>query len=236
MQSTTFNQSTHYFGPEVLKQVAWYIGGAVAAFLVPFIFSSILKLDHDAYYLIYFAGAAAFLATYASVTHADVKGLFTRGWRLSLLLGLLASVFLVLNVLNREDSTPHPDGLYFAFSIAWRGVVYGVVDALVLTAFPAAVAFAMLSGHLETLARRATFAGLTLVLVLIITATYHLGYQQFREDGIGGPETGNTIISVPALLTANPLGSVIAHASMHVAADAHAYETDLFLPPQTQAD
>jgi hypothetical protein len=47
---------------------------------------------------------------------------------------------------------------------------------------------------------------------------------------------GNTIISVPSLLTANPVGSIIAHASMHVAADVHAYETDVFLPPQTDAE
>ena len=81
-----------------------------------------------------------------------------------------------------------------------------------------------------------TLAVLTLALVLVITATYHLGYEQFREDGIGPPETGNTIISIPALLTTNPLGSVIAHTSMHVAADIHAYETDTYLPPQTEAD
>jgi len=38
------------------------------------------------------------------------------------------------------------------------------------------------------------------------------------------------------LLTTNPVGSVLAHASMHVAAVAHAYETPIFLPPQVSAD
>jgi hypothetical protein len=72
-------------------------------------------------------------------------------------------------------------------------------------------------------------------LVLVITGAYHLGYEQFREDGIGPPEIGNTIISVPMLATGNPLGSIAAHASMHVTADIHAYETDVFLPPETEA-
>lgn len=71
--------------------------------------------------------------------------------------------------------------------------------------------------------------------MVTITAVYHLGYEQYREDGVGAPETGNTIISMPMLLTANPLGSVAAHASMHVAAVAHAYETEVRLPPATEA-
>jgi hypothetical protein len=142
----------------------------------------------------------------------------------------------VFNVLNREDSTPHPGGAYFAFEIGWRGVIYGTVDALLLTAFPALVAFTLLEKRVAGLTRRAAFAGLAFVMVLVITATYHLGYEQFREDGVSGPEIGNTIISVPALVSVNPVGSIVAHASMHVAAVAHAYETDVFLPPQTDAE
>lgn len=44
------------------------------------------------------------------------------------------------------------------------------------------------------------------------------------------------MISVPALLTVNPLGSVIDHAGMHIAAVAHEYEGEVRLPPQTDAD
>jgi hypothetical protein len=80
------------------------------------------------------------------------------------------------------------------------------------------------------------FAALALPLVVVITASYHLGYQQFRDDGVAAPETGNTIISLPLLVSANPVGSVIAHASMHLAAVTHAYETDVFLPPQQSVE
>jgi hypothetical protein len=139
-------------------------------------------------------------------------------------------------VLGREDSTPHPSGGYFVFEIVWRGLAYGVIDALLLTAFPVLVGYALLEGRIDTFARRGLYATVTLALVLVITATYHLGYEQFREDGVGAPETGNTIISIPALASANPVGSIIAHASMHVAAVTHAYETDVFLPPQTDVE
>jgi hypothetical protein len=80
---------------------------------------------------------------------------------------------------------------------------------------------------------RVRFVAVTLPMILLITATYHLGYPQFREDGVGQPEVGNTLISVPALLTTNPAGSVVAHAAMHTTAVTHSYETDVYLPPQT---
>ena len=217
-------------------QLGWFAAGALVAFLIPFVFSSLLELNHDVYYAVYFAGVAAFLGLYVRTTGADVVAFFRQNAKWSLGLGLLAAAFVVFNVLNREDSTPHPGGAYFVFEIGWRGVIYGTVDALLLTAFPALVAFTLLEKRVETLTRRAAFAVLAFVMVVLITATYHLGYEQFREDGVGGPEIGNTIISVPALATANPLGSVLAHASMHVAAVTHAYETDVFLPPQTDAE
>jgi hypothetical protein len=123
--------------------------------------------------------------------------------------------------------------VYFAFQIVWRGAAYGLVDAMLLTAFPAMVAFTLMRSDVSALPRRGAFALLTLVLTIIITATYHLGYDQFRQDGVAAPETGNVIISLPTLASANPVGSLIAHVAMHEAAVTHAYETDTFLPPQT---
>jgi len=233
MLSIPLPRATHALNVSGYGQIVWYAAGAAYAFMLPFVFSSILDLANEAYYAIYFAGAAAFLGVYATATKLDVVELFTRNWRWSLGIGVLVAAFLVSGVLQREDSTPHPDGLYFIFTIGWRGVVYGVVDALILTAFPVAVAYALFSSRLDRIIRKAGFAALALALSLMITATYHLGYEQFREDDVSGPETGNAIISIPAILTANPLGSVVAHASMHVAANIHAYETDLYLPPQT---
>ena len=235
MTTAIFERSTPAMGTARI-QAAWFAAGALVAFLLPFVFSSVLDLNHDLYYAVYFAGVLGFLTWYVKATGADVAGMMRQNWRWSVVLGVLAAAFVVFNVLNREDSTPRPGGLYFIFEIGWRGVIYGAIDALLLTAFPALVAYTVLEGHVVTLARRGLFAGLTLVMVLAITATYHLGYEQFREDGVGAPEIGNTIISLPALLTMNPAGSVLAHASMHVTAVTHAYETDVFLPPQTDAD
>ena len=103
-----------------------------------------------------------------------------------------------------EDATPHPDGAYYVFELIWRGGVYGTVDALLLTVLPCLIVYRSLGGRLTTWRRRLAYFGVSLALVWTITAVYHLGYTQYREDGIGAPETGNTIISMPMLLTNEP--------------------------------
>lgn len=85
-----------------------------------------------------------------------------------------------------------------------------------------------IAGHLRYIA-------LAVPLIMVITATYHLGYPPIRHDGLQKPEIGNTIISIPMLATMNPIGSMAAHVSMHVTAVTHSYETRNFLPPQTHS-
>jgi hypothetical protein len=213
---------------------AWFTGGAAFGFAVPFLFTSVLDINHDVYYGLYFAVVAAFLAGYVRSTKLNLALFFTRAWVWSLALAVPTTAFVVARVLS-QDATQGPGGLYSVFEVGWRGIAYGTVDALLLTAFPGAVALALLGGRLGGIRRHTEFAALALVLTAIITATYHLGYEQFRDDGVSAPETGNLIISLPMAITGNPLGSIVTHASMHTVADVHAYETDTFLPPQTEA-
>jgi hypothetical protein len=220
--------------PLWLRHGGWFVAVSTVAFLIPYVGVSILDLQHDVYYLVYFVVTAALLVTYVRNEHVDVRRIFRHAWPWSLGLGVALGVAQVWNVLG-EDATDHPAGAYFAFELLWRGVTYGVVDALLLSAFPCFVAYSVLRGRVGGFVGKARFAALALPLVLIITATYHLGYPQYREDGVGQPEIGNTLISVPMLATANPIGSLVTHASMHTAAVAHTYETDVFLPPETDA-
>jgi hypothetical protein len=216
-------------------QLLWFAGGAVAAFLVPFVFSSMLDLHHDLYLAIYFAFVGALLAAYVRANGTHAREFVRRRWQWSLLIGLVLLVPVIGNVLS-EDATARPDGAYFVFELIWRGGIYGAVDALLLTAFPCLVVYSALGGNLRSIKRRAIYVAGSLLLVLTITATYHLGYEQYREDGVGAPETGNVIFSIPTLAAANPAGSVLTHGSMHVAAVAHEYEGDVRLPPTTSAD
>ena len=220
--------------PQWVRHAAWFALLAGVAFLVPFLGVSVLDLQHDLFYLVYFATTIALLATYVRVEHVEVGRIVRHAWQWSLALGFVVGVAEIWNVLG-EDATDRPSGAYFVFEVLWRGVSYGAVDALLLSAFPGLIAYSVLHGRVGGFVGKLRFTALALPLILVITATYHLGYPQYREDGVGKPEAGNTIISLPMLATANPIGSVVAHATMHVAAVTHAYETPTFLPPETHA-
>jgi hypothetical protein len=72
---------------------------------------------------------------------------------------------------------------------------------------------------------------IAMIASLAMTATYHLGYSDFRSEKLRKPITGDLVWSVPTLVTLNPIGAPIAHVGVHVSAVTHDYETDLFLPP-----
>ncbi len=221
--------------PDVVRQGAWFVFGSALAFAIPYVGVSQLHLQHDVYYGTYFAVTLAMLAAYVRTEQIDVRPLFTRHWRSSLIVGIPVAAFVVWNVFRTDDATSRPHGAYFVFELLWRGVGYGTIDALLLTAFPCVVAYTLLHGRVTTVFRRTRYMAIAVPMILVITATYHLGYPQYRQDGVGKPEVGNTLISIPMLATANPVGSIAAHISMHVTAVTHSYETTVFLPPTTRS-
>jgi hypothetical protein len=235
MTMTTLAHTRSAPVPDVVRQGAWFVAGSAVAFAIPYVGVSQLHLQHDVYYGAYFAATLALLATYARSEQLDVRGLFTRHWLSSLVVAIPVAAFVVWNVVRTDAATARPHGAYFVFELLWRGIGYGTIDALLLTAFPCVVAYTMLHGRMPTVLRRARYMAIALPMILVITAAYHLGYPQYRQDGVAKPEVGNTLISIPMLATANPAGSIAAHISMHVTAVTHSYETTTFLPPQTDS-
>lgn len=155
--------------------------GRLRQFLVPLIGSSLLDLHHGVYLLFYFAFVAALLAGYVRHNGIAVADVVRRNWTWSLLVGLVSLVPTIRNILS-EDSTPHPDGAYFVFELVWRGAIYGDFNAILLTVFPCLVVYTALGGQLGTLGRKAAYVA-SLGLILAITASCHLGYEQYRDAG-----------------------------------------------------
>ena len=219
--------------PRRRQQMGWFVGVSTLVFLLPLVFSSWLELQHDVYYLVYFTVVGAVLGAYVRSSEINLTQVIASNWKLSVALGLASGAFVTWSVLGRIESTPHPSGGYFVFEIAWRGLIYGIVDALLLSAFPGLVARELMQRNLAGARRRIGYGILTLTLVMMITATYHAGYKDLQNvRGILQPEIGNTIISLAVIASANPAGSVLAHVSMHLAAVTHAYESKDRLPPQ----
>lgn len=215
-------------------QLRWFALAAIVGFSVPYLGSSVLKLQHDVYLGVYFVAVVALVSAYSFVTRLDVRAVVQRNWKLGVVLGAVIGFVLVRNVLS-DDATPRPHGSYYVFELIWRGGIYGAIDAVLLTVLPCLVVYRGLGGHLVTWRRRIAYVAAALALVVTITAVYHLGYAQYRHDGVRQPETGNVLISLPMLLSANPIGSVVDHMAMHVSAVAHTYETHVRLPPPTKA-
>jgi hypothetical protein len=136
-------------------------------------------------------------------------------------------------VLRTEDATSRPDGIQLVAAVAWRGVLYGITDGLLLSAFPILVVFAAFAGTRlsERFRGKLTIGVVALAASLAMTAVYHAGYSDFRSEKIQKPLTGDVLWSAPTLLTLNPIGAPIAHVGLHTSAVLHSYETDTFLPP-----
>ena len=219
--------------PQAVRHLAWFALICAIAFLVPYLGVSVLALQHDVFYLVYFAITLTLVASYVRVERVDVADVFRVRWRWSLGIGVVVAAFLVFNVFRTESATPRPHGAYFVFELAWRGVGYALIDTVLLTVVPFLVARTLLRGHVTGIKGKLRLTAFALPLVIIVTATYHLGYPQYRQAGVSRPETGNVLISIPTLATANPLGSFVAHVSQHVAAVSHAYESRIFNPSVT---
>jgi hypothetical protein len=213
--------------------MAWLAAGLVTSFLVPFVVADQLDLKRDVYYGVYMLFVAALLVGWARDTGQPLRELCARRWRLALGLGLVFAGASALIARAADGATPHPGGLEFIGAILWRGVLYGAADGLLLSAFPILVVFAAFAG--SRLRRRrggvVVVAAIAMIASLLLTATYHLGYSDFRSSKLRKPVTGDLVWSVPTLATLNPIGAPIAHAGLHVSAVTHSYDTDLFLPP-----
>jgi hypothetical protein len=121
-----------------------------------------------------------------------------------------------------------------AWLIFWRGLVYGGIDGLFLSSFPWIVTWRAFDVGKKPWSGKITAGFLAWLFILVVTTAYHLGYSDFRSRKIIQPNIGNTIISVPTLVSANPIGSPITHAIMHIAAIIHCPKTELFLPPHRE--
>ena len=214
------------------RHVLWLAGSLPFAFAVPFVLTDWLTLDRDLFYGLYALAVAVFVTAWARHTGLDRRDL-THHWRWGLGLGAGTAGVLAVIVLTTEQTTERPGGLEFVGALAWRGVVYGATDGVLLSAFPILAVFGAFAGtRLRSQTRGKLMIGaIALLASLAITSVYHLGYSDFRSEKLRKPVAGDVIWSMPTLVTLSPLGAPIAHIGLHVSAVVHSYDTGTFLPP-----
>jgi hypothetical protein len=212
---------------------AWLTGGIALAFALPFVLADQLGMNRDLFYGIYALSVIGLFWAWSRSTDYDLVAAIKRRWLAAMLLGLAVAGVLTAMVLRTEDATTRPEGVDLAAAIAWRGIVYGVTDGLLLSAFPILVVFAAFAGTRldRRLSGKVAVGVIALAASLAMTAVYHAGYSDFRSEKMRKPLAGDVVWSVPTLLTLNPIGAPIAHAGLHTSAVIHSYDTDTFLPP-----
>jgi hypothetical protein len=205
----------------------------VVAFATPFLLTDVFDLNRDVFYGVYALVVAALFAGWARSTGYDLVAAVRRRWLLAVGLGILCGGLLAMMVVRTEAATARPDGINLLGALAWRGVLYGATDGLLLSVFPILVVFAAFAGRslIQRLPGKIAVGAIALLASLALTAVYHAGYSDFRSSKLSKPITGDAIWSVPTLVTLNPIGAPIAHVGLHVSAVLHSYNTDTFLAP-----
>ena len=212
------------------RHLIWIGLGSLIGFGSSFVFGDLFTLPPDLYYLIYFVIVIVFFAMYTKKTRLDLKDCFSQrlGW--GILLGAIFGALMVQNVLSRPE-TEKFTGLYLIWLLFWRGLIYGAIDGFLLTVFPWLVTWRAFDVREKTLRRKIGFGFLVWIFILVMTTAYHVGYSDFRSRKVIQANIGNTIMSVPTLVSGNPVASAVTHATLHIAAVIHSPKTELFLPP-----
>jgi hypothetical protein len=220
---------------EFWTMLAWVIGASGLGFGISYVFAGRMSLARHRFLIPYVAIVSLFLYSFIALNQVDLVGLLAGNWAIGILMGGLVSIFLVKTVRGQPLSR-QTYGAELTFDIIWAGLVYGMIDALFLNVMPVVAIFAGAS-HLawaETLAGKVGLGIAGLFASLLVTMTYHLGYPEFRNKSVGLVLAGNTLITLAFLLSGNPLGSIISHTAMHVAAVLQGPETTIQLPPHYQ--
>lgn len=201
-------------------------------FLISFVVADALSVPRNWFVLVHTVISGMFLAGYAAWAGLDTKRFFLRHPMLGLTAAVVAGALAAQFVLSGPGS-PRPEGMELIWAVLWLGVVYGVVDALLLTVMPVyavwSIGFGL--GWPGSWRGRIGTGVLALLASALVTAAYHLGFPEFQGPQLVQPLIGNTLFSAAYLLSASPAAPILAHVAMHIAAVVHVYGTSIPLPP-----
>jgi hypothetical protein len=215
--------------------IGWVSAASILGFVISAVFAGGLRFSRHRFLIPYVTIVSIFLYSFVVLNGVDVMAVLTKNWTWGVLAGLLASIFLVITV-RAQPASRQLAGPALGLDIAWSGLVYGIIDALFLNVMPVLAVWVGTSqfAWAATILGKIGVGVAGLFASLLVTLTYHLGYPEFRNKSVGLVLVGNSIITLAFLMSVSPLGSIISHTAMHVAAVLQGPETTIQLPPQYQ--
>jgi hypothetical protein len=215
--------------------LGWVIAASGVGFGISAVFAGRMNLSRHSFLIPYVSLVSIFLCAFFLLSEVDLPAILAKNVVWGILTGGVVSLFLVKTVRSQPLSR-NTYGVELALDMTWAGLVYGIVDSLFLNVMPVIAIWIGGSQFAwsSTVAGKIGLALLGLVASLLVTLTYHLGYQEFRNKSVMLVLMGNSLITLAYLLSGNPLGSLISHTAMHVAAVLQGPETTIQLPPHYQ--
>jgi hypothetical protein len=211
----------------------WVAAAAVLGFGVAQIFAGLLHLPRSIYLIPYVALVSLFVYAFGRWSNVSVLELLRHNWIWGAVGAVLIGAFTVSNILSQPASA-RSEGLTLVLELLWVGVVYGLIDALLLSVLPVLAtwqAFTALGWTTHWWGRIVTSV-LAIVLSLVVTEAYHLGYPECRvAGGLVGPTIGNAAMTIGYVLSGNPVAAMFSHMAMHIAGVLQGPASVLQLPP-----
>jgi hypothetical protein len=216
----------------MISCVIWILFASLLGFSVAAIFSGLLKLNRNIYLLFYVPLVLCLFILFILSNKINILDILTHNWYWGLLGAILAAAFVIKNVFS-QPSSPRNKGLALLSDILWPGIVYGLMDSLLLSVLPILSVQSALTNSFwhDRWMGRIALGLLALLASFFVTTSYHLGYQEFRGKKVIWPNVGNGILSLAYFLTMNPLAAILPHIGMHVAAMIHGKDTTGQVPP-----
>jgi hypothetical protein len=211
----------------------WLPAAALLGFAIAEIFADLLRLPRSIFLLPYVAVVSLAMYAFLRWSGLPLAELLRHNWVWGVIGAALVGAFLVRNVLAQPASA-RAEGLPLALELLWSGVVYGLVDALLLSVLPVLATWQAFSalGWTAHWPGKLAVGAIALVASLLVTVCYHLGFPEYRiAGGVVGPSVGNGVMTLGYLLAGNPITAVFSHIAMHTAGVLHGPASVIQLPP-----
>jgi hypothetical protein len=217
---------------ELLFALIWILAAGLLGLVTSGLFSGRLKLQRHKFLVPYVILTGIFVFSFFYLNLIDFVDFLLTNWYFGIIAGVIVGAILVRNVLSQPPSST-VDNRNLTLDILWSGITYGVADAFLLNVIPVLVVWNGFeqASLLSTWTWQILALSLGLGASLLVTLLYHLGYREFRNRSVGLVLIGNTIITLAFLFSTNPLGAILSHTFMHIAAVIRGPETTIQLPP-----
>ena len=211
----------------------WPLGAAVLGFGIAAVFAGFFRLPRPVYLIPYVGLVSLFFYAFIRWSGLSIVNLLRHNWYWGVIGAVLVGAFTVRNILSQPASA-RAEGLSLVFELLWVGVVYGLVDAVLLSVLPALATWQGFSslGWTGSLPGKIAVGGIAILASLFVTVAYHLGYPECRAiEGIAGPTIGNGAMTLGYVLANNPIAAIFSHIAMHITGVLHGPATVIQLPP-----